>query len=129
MPSTCYIIEQGTYSDYRVVGIFTTRENAEVAVTFMKVGEYEYDKPTITERILNPCIDQLNQGLFQYQVGWCNRSRGEPVDVRLDNDIDSFDHHWPNGDLYAVWAKDEPSAIKIAAERDAQYHATKQGLT
>ena len=78
--SMCYIIEQGSYSDYRVVGIFSTKDKAEQALEYMKSGECE--EPKITERRLDPGISQLNEGLTQFQIifrdlktgGWDRKS-------------------------------------------------------
>jgi hypothetical protein len=118
---TCWIIEQGEYSDYRVVGIFTTRENAEQALAYMKDPKNHYEEPTISERVLDPAIAELNQGLSQFCVRMLNN--GE-LTVYTKKELDLKDITWNRGACYYTWAKDEQHAIKIAAERHAQHQLT-----
>ena len=119
----CWIIEQGCYSDYRVVGIFSTKENAEKQMARIK-QDYEYDQPSIEERWLDPGIDELNQGLSQYIVGF----DGDGASVRSASSVESDDCHWIKGSSYTVWAENDQAAIKIAAEKHAQYKASREGL-
>ena len=93
----CWIIEQGCYSDYRVVGIFSTKENAEKQMARIK-QDYEYDQPSIEERWLDPGIDELNQGLSQYIVGF----DGDGASVRSASSVESDDCHWIKGSSYTV---------------------------
>lgn len=125
MPKKCWIIEQGCYSDYRVVGIFSTKENAEKALAHMKQKEFsDYDEPEINERFLDPCIEELNQGLFQFEV----RITKEGIEVLIKKEIDAEDFHWTVGDYYNVWARDEAHAIKIASEKHTRHLAEKAGI-
>ncbi len=118
----CFIIEQGSYSDYRVVGIFTTRENAERGLAYIQNADH-YDEPTIDERELDPAIDGLNQGLTQFRV-----HIGEhKTECRIITGLDEDEYHWNNPDQtssYPVWARTPDDAIKIAAERHAIYQST-----
>jgi len=61
---TIFVIESGEYSDYRVVGIYSTRENAQKALAIMLTEEYSPDDAEISEWPL----DQINQGLSPWQV-------------------------------------------------------------
>ena len=119
----CWIIEQGCYSDYRVVGIFSSEENAEKQMARIK-WHGEYDQPSIKERWLDPGIDELNQGLFQYTV----RFDKDGTSVKSANDIEFDEYHWTTGSSYTVWAENDQAAIKIAAEKHAQYKASQEGL-
>ena len=124
----CYIIEQGDYSDYRVVGIFSTRVNAEQALAYLNLDSSNtFDPPSIEERELDPAIAQLNEGLFQYIVHFDQRTNSTTVRPRIDLCKDN-EAHWDWGSYYIVWATDDQHAIKIAAERNAQYLATKAGI-
>lgn len=120
----CWIIEQGCYSDYRVVGIFSTKENAEKQMARIE-WHSEYDQPSIEERWLDPGIDELNQGLSQYNV----RFEGDETFVKSYNSVEFDDYHWLKGSSYTVWAKNDRAAIKIAAEKHAQYKASQEGIS
>ena len=121
--SKCWIIEQGCYSDYRVVGIFTTKENAEQALAFLLSdgNNYHYNEPEIVERCLDPCIQGLNEGLTQFGV----RITKDGTAVTVTHAIDAEDFHWTIGSYYNIWARNEAHAIKIASERHVQYLAEK----
>ena len=120
----CWIIEQGCYSAYRVVGIFTTKENAEKQMARIKWGG-EYDQPSIEERWLDPGVDELNQGLSQFIVIF----DGAETTVKSYNSVESDDYHWMKGSSYTVWAESDQAAIKIAAEKHAQYKASQEGIS
>lgn len=119
----CYIIEQGFYSDYRVVGIFSTRENAEKMLAFINSTE-QWDDPEITERDFDPGISELNEGMNQYLV----RFTATSTDVERTYGLNNEDHQWNAGACYYCWAKDDNHAIKIASERHLQYEARKAGI-
>lgn len=65
--SKVWIIEQGSYSDYRVVGIYTTAENAQRICDRINQNE-DYEKAEVSERELDPGIDALNQGLNKFFI-------------------------------------------------------------
>lgn len=120
----CWIIEQGEYSDYHVVGIFSTEENAKHVMERIK-QTYKYDRPYITERSFDPGIAELNEGLNHYCVRWIDAV----MDVAISTDAEDEDCHWDNGHIYMVWAANDQAAIKIAAERHTQYLAQLAGMT
>ena len=116
----CWIIEQGSYSDYRVVGIFSTLENAERMLAWLPVQEGTRDAPEITERELDPGVAEINEGLIHYGVSMRVDS-GEVVRmIRFDGYLESHDLSWTDPVFYSVWARDEQHATKIAAERWTQ---------
>lgn len=125
----CWIIEQGSYSDYRVVGIFTSQENAERICALINEKE-TWDKASVRERILDPAIAQLNDGLSRYLVQFTHDGR---ADVEPKSPIDSDENpesemHWNTGDIYFVFAKSAEHALKIGADRHAQWAAEKAGI-
>jgi hypothetical protein len=122
-PTKCWIIEQGSYSDYRVVGIFTTLAYAEQALAYMNTKE-QWDTPEIAERVLNPAVTELNEGLKQYTVTFCDEDVVCKPNIGLDYDVDS--QRIRNGNIcyrFHLWARDPNGAIKIGAERRAQLQA------
>lgn len=56
-----WIVERGTYSDYHVIGIFSSRENAK------KVSKLIWNS-NIAKRTLDPCMNEINKGMNQYLV-------------------------------------------------------------
>ena len=116
-----YTIEQGSYSDYHIIGVFSTRENAERMIARM---DSSYEKPWIEEREIDPGITELSQGLNLYMV----RFRGDETAVESRGDINPEDCIWKDGACYFVWAENDQAAIKIAAEKYAQYKAEEKGL-
>lgn len=53
-----WIVEQGEYSDYSVLGIFSTKENAElVAEDINKDTDRYYDIASVRECTLDPGIE------------------------------------------------------------------------
>ena len=118
----CWIIEQGNYSSYSVVGIFSTEENANRAMATLNGS---YDEPSVTEREFDPGVAELNEGLHHYLVRFADGL----VKTDLGNFIECEDWHWVGGSIYSVWAKNDQAAIKIAAERHAQYQAQAAGIT
>jgi len=126
---TCWIIEQGDYSDYRVVGIFTTRENAERALKFIKHNNNHYDTSEITERQLDPCIAELNTGLQQFVIRIDHGQGSTKTLVEESTALEASDYHYKLRSIYFVFARDQDHALKIATERHAQYLATKEGTS
>ena len=140
MKKTIWVIEQGSYSDYRVVGVFTSKANATAVVEKIKKNEYLYDEPSIAEWPLDPAVDEINAGMSKFRVLMLND--GFVEDIRR-TDTDTYDlagsaHVWERTKAPAyrgqkdikdaldatVWATDEQHAIKIVNEMRVQWLAT-----
>lgn len=136
-----WVIERGEYSDYSVVGVFSSRENAERVAQRINASEYAYSLAEVAEWQLNPGVDALNSGLSRFRVLMLRD--GTTEDVRRDDDpwsgfsLASTFHLWERseapayvgeniGDVLAadVWAEDEQHAVKIANERRVQMIAS-----
>lgn len=115
-----WVVETGEYSDYRVVGVFSTEENAQLMADRV-CGSVE-------EWPMDPWIDHINQGLVPYYVdmstdGTINRitelrwSRSHPYETNL------LFYHQQRSIIGTVFSTDEQHAIKIANEVRAQYIA------
>lgn len=61
MGGKVWVIEDGEYSDYHVVGVFSSRENAELVRSKLKSGDIE-------EWDLDPAVDKLNAGMEKFYV-------------------------------------------------------------
>lgn len=75
---TVWLIEQGCYSDYYVVGVFSSKVNAELVCG--KIQD-EYDKPKVVEWELDLDVAELSRGHTPFLVHmWRDGTveRGEP---------------------------------------------------
>lgn len=134
MSDTVFVIEQGSYSDYRVVGVYTTRRAAEMVCTAINANE-TWEKAEVSEWPLNPAADALNAGQSQHRV---LMRRDGTVEECKRQDIRTYEltgecHIWRRSTAPAyrgkgvpdvlqatVWAEDVPHAIKIVNERRGQ---------
>lgn len=120
--TTIYVLTSGSYSDYRVDGVYSTREMAQAVIDRGWGGEIE-------EYELDELADFLEKGLNCY---WVEMQRNGDSEVRAS---------YPNNDGYeelSLWAyepreyrlcmrivaKDEQHAVKIANERRMQLIAS-----
>jgi hypothetical protein len=114
-----WVIEQGSYSDYRVVGVFSSRENARKTLALL---EHERDTPSIAEWPLDPMMDEVNSGLVPYTVNM-DIDGNTKYSGKADSECMTHGLHATNAPLRSddgvygtVWATDEKHAIKIANE-------------
>lgn len=136
-----FVVEQGCYSDYRVVGVFTTRENAErIAKMINEPDEDGYesmDEAEVNEWSLNPAIFELNEGLRIFNITMSMDGTTERVNAadmsgyymvtsaRLRVWQRTKADAWKGKPIEdavhgAVWAHDEKHAVKITNEFRAQ---------
>lgn len=120
-----YIITQGEYSEYHIVGMTHDRQKAERWVNEYNLGkEYAFDRAEIEEYE----TDVFGRGdLYQYSV---KRECGE-VSVDLLSDIDfKYEYFYSDdGDFrLVVYAHDKEHAKKIAYDRIAKMKAEREGL-
>lgn len=125
-----YVITKGEYSDYYICGVVTDQQKAETLARIMsdnygdaRVEEYDTDEfSPIFEgksaycvmflengdvfKIVEESISYFEPGVCESIPKWCN---GIALQVR-------------------VYAKDQKSAVKIAAEKRAKFLAGKMGL-
>jgi len=137
--NTIWVIEKGSYSDYRVVGVYSTKEGAELVCARIN-GEENYEPATVAEWPLDPGVEAINQGLAPFTV-WMLRDGTTEKCVQDDDDFE----YTLNGSLTIwrrsgapayrgqnvqdclmgqVFAKDSAHAIKIVNERRVQMIAS-----
>ena len=114
-----YVLTEGDYSDYHIVGVYSTPELAQEAQTlYPDSGIEEYDLDDIPEHPPGMLAWGVNiedsNIVYTYLV--------DPHECPLERDC-------PNG-VYAVncWAVDEEHANKIALDKYYQYQAIKAGI-
>jgi hypothetical protein len=129
---TVWVVEEGEYSDYRVVGVFSSEANAK-QVAELVGGE-------VAEWPVDPNIAELNQGLHIYFVqmrrdGTVDRCEHQKIDAygltgigvtmwRRSQAPAYRGQNMPDVMHAKVWAKDEQHAIKIANEHRAEWIAS-----
>lgn len=117
-----YLVTQGEYSDYCVVGAFSTKEKAQKFIGENEGSGYSYDSKMIEEFEIDAGEAQRAAGLSYWQV---SMDKAGSV-TGLDNN----QHEGPEADYFvgthgeilvaSMWARDEKHAIKIANERRLQ---------
>jgi hypothetical protein len=122
-----WAVEDGCYSDYRVVGVFSTKKNALVIAHAL-----ELDNDSVHEWSIDPALKELNKGYWQYQVLMLSNGKTEMVDRRHGKLYDvmlpkPFVWERSKAPLYkdtgvpdvldaTVWARNNKHAVKIANE-------------
>jgi hypothetical protein len=125
----CYAITEGEYSDYRVRGIYTTKEKADAALC-----KYGIDAE-IEEFPLDPDVPGPPEGMSGYKCGESifgevfasSRTPYEMKEWRKEKMGEVIPEF---GGKYGVWlwAQNEKHAIKIAAEKFARKRAIDAGI-
>ncbi len=120
MPKSIFIATEGEYSDYHIIGVFSTRELAEKSGCAYE--EWRIDSGRIEhESGLKPFEVIISKNGDIIKVVSLEFSGIDPIDEDTFND---FMGETPPYNLSTyMWAKDEKHAIKIASERRAKYIA------
>ena len=114
-----YVLTEGDYSDYHIVGVYSTPELAQEAQTLYPDSMIEnHDLDDIPEH--PPGMLAWGVTIKDSTVGYTYIS--DPHECPSERDC-------PNG-VYAVncWAVDEEHANKIALDKYYQYQAIKAGV-
>ena len=136
---TLYVVTEGEYSDYHIVGIYSTKEHAE------KVKKYYnglYDYPDIEEWELDKDIPENLEDVREYyrisydEKQWRKGNWSSTRFTKIGKDIK--DCQWRMNDVYPKYfiidipcdrVKDEAHAIKIAQDKMAEIKAMKDGIS
>lgn len=131
-----YVLTKGCYSDYSIVGIFSTKEKLEEYKKYIPNNDYN----DIEEYEINPNKPSLiKRGYSYWQVFMLKDGHVEKVS-RIDNyykDNNSYVWKRSKAPAYAntntpdvlvsgCWARNEKHAIKITNEKRALYIASNQ---
>lgn len=113
-----YVVTEGEYSDYHVIGIYDDQELAQMVVDASKYAEIEV-------RPLNPGADQLRQYLRMFGVSMDangDRARADLEHGVVEEEFTMFRkppafRNPPTHLFGRCWARDKPHAIKIINEK------------
>lgn len=137
MNESVWVVEQGSYSDYHVVGVYSTQENAEMIAARINKN-LGYDAATVDEWPLDPAVNELNRGLSGFRVTMLRdgsvhavkpAERWEGVVFTEEADLSAYPFAGSPGPfmlIARVWARDEQHAVKIANERRIQMIAANE---
>ena len=126
MAVKAYIVTDGDYSDYHIVGVYSTEEQAEQARLNFNADSVE------TWELDSDICD--HGGLLRYDV--VMDRDGNTTSISRESNRDKPSRDWqPYGRrhkgeeylmFFPVWANNEEHAVKIANERRAQLVASGQ---
>lgn len=121
-----YLISRGEYSDYRVVGAFSTLEKAQ---QFIKEANEAENSTTykINDEIEELNVDSLTipKDLHPFTV-YFKKDTICGIEPDYVEDMKTSLEQWGIGKKLSCWAKDEQHAAKIANEIKAQLIALNQ---
>ena len=125
--TSIYVLTEGSYSDYHVVGVYSTKELAEEAQSLFKDSQIEeYGLDNIPEH--PPGMTAWFVGISHGKLDDITTGQVNPFDEKVPSEKE---YKWSNGETaYFVycWAIDEDHAEKIALDKYYQHQATKFGI-
>jgi hypothetical protein len=134
---TVYIVTQGDYSDYHIVGVFDEahKQDAEALVERAN-GKGQYDQWRIEPFPLNDLAMVARKNLTAYRMVF---TTGGELEGMFDYPIETSGNHYePEAEwmqraydgkwITRVFARDEAHARKIAKDKWAQWKAEQEGI-
>lgn len=131
MTQTIYVLTEGSYSDYHIIGVYSTEELAKEA------KEFAYPYADIEEYPLNQIPDHP-PGMKAWHVSICNgvlKSANQTsinyFDVREHEYIHEVSKYNPERKVFfnvCCWAVDKEHAEKIALDKYYQHQAQQAGI-
>ena len=118
-----YIITSGEYSDYHICAVTLDPIKAERLQKLFECSDIE-------EWEIDAHSDRLLKGYRMYCVRFDARGNADGVydNTQYENKEAVYENRFGEVFVYVI-AKDNKSAVKIAAERRAKYLAEKEGIT
>lgn len=122
-----YVLTEGSYSDYHIVGVYSTKELAEEAQSLYEDSEIEeYDLDNIPEHPpgMSAWFVRINDGelddIFTNQVS--------PLYQKVPSEKEYQCSDGKTAYFVYCWAVDGNHAEKIALDKYYQHQATKAGI-
>lgn len=124
-----YIVTAGEYSDYHIVGVYSSKENAKMVKNKINKNS-DWDWADIEVWQVDRGIEELKKHKSIYYVEL--NKRGDVIEVEKCWDdfafrgVDVFESSI-SGNLHTyVWANTKEEAVKIASERRTKYLVEKE---
>lgn len=142
MERKVFVVEQGEYSDYRVVGVFSSMENAQLIADAINTSDDGYISggATVAEWSLDPAVNELRQGFAPFVVTMREDGAVEKCArwAVCGYELTGYVRMWrrtkapayrgnpdaPDVLSALIWARDEKHAVKIANEHRTRMIAT-----
>jgi hypothetical protein len=124
-----YVITKGSYSDYRICAVALDKDKAEI----LRKALSGWEEAEIETYETDQFITEIEAGLKIYQCvvndnGLSAYERDyDYADDICFNKVNKTNRRIATYSVY-VWAKDEDSALKIAADKIAEYEAKEAGI-
>ena len=125
---TIYILTEGDYSDYHVIGVYSTEELA-------KKAQFVYKDSQIEEYALDD-VPEYPPGMKGWYVNIDDAKPDDPYSYQVSPDYatipseSEYNYHYNKQTGYYVycWAVDEDHSLKIARDKYYQHQAQKAGI-
>jgi hypothetical protein len=117
-----YMLEQGAYSDYGILGICSSEEKAKEVIKLYENSGLDingYDKVNIREVILDEYTGMVDKKIFFVNMDKEGNTKHSGMTANITDDYMTYTYNKPN-DLFYIFhiiAKDIDSAVKIANEK------------
>jgi hypothetical protein len=125
--TSIYVLTEGDYSDYHILGVYSTKELAEEAQSLYNGSQIEeYDLDNIPEH--PPGMSAWFVRISDGKLDDIYTSQVSPFDETVPREDE---YEWSDGETgYFVycWAVDGDHAEKIALDKYYQHQATKFGI-
>lgn len=117
-----FVVTTGEYSDYRISGVFSTKEKAEDFVNFVEKHNANRYYLEIKEYGVDEFSEASKKGFFVFRVEMDKQGNSKVSSKSaLVSDFDKDDINIWGGKLFMdCYAKDEKHATKIANEKRVQ---------
>lgn len=127
---TIYIVTEGEYSDYRIVGVFSDKAVADDHCAAYNSTERLYSRGdrSVEEWTIDGMVPP-GRGLLRFTVtasldGWNHVTEASPDDADELSPTSTDGTHWRQ----AVWARNEDHAEKIVRDNIARAKAEEAGI-
>jgi hypothetical protein len=125
--TSIYVLTEGSYSDYHIVGVYSTKELAEEAQSLYKDSQIEeYDLDNIPEH--PPGMSAWFVSISDGKLDDIYTSQASPFDQTVPRENEYNYGEGKTGYLVWCWAVDGDNAKKIALDKYYQHQATKAGI-
>ena len=123
-----YVVTSGEYSEYHIVGITLDRQVAETFVNGKNEANGKYGKEFYLEEYDTDDFQIIKEGCKPYRACFYGWTWADECKTRYQN-VNVVEEDGRGNFEVVVFAKDEDHALKIGAEKVAEYKARKEGIT